>query len=43
MPILGSIYVLLVLGFNLMLVVAKIIQFAYPHLVVLSMYVCWAR
>jgi len=38
---LGSIYVLLVLGFNLMLVVAKIIQFAYPHLVVLSMYVCW--
>lgn len=38
---LGSVYVLLVLGFNLMLVVAKIIQFAYPHLVVLSMYVCW--
>ncbi len=39
---LGSMYVLLVLGFNLMLLVAKIIQFAYPHLVVLSMYVCWA-
>ena len=38
---LGSVYVLLVLGFNLMLVVAKIIQFAYPHLVILSMYVCW--
>ncbi|NLS44924.1 MAG: branched-chain amino acid ABC transporter permease [Firmicutes bacterium] len=38
---LGSMYVLLVLGFNLMLLVAKIIQFAYPHLVVLSMYVCW--
>jgi len=33
---LGSIYVLLVTGFNLMLLVARIIQFAYPHIVVLS-------
>lgn len=38
---LGSIYVLLVTGFNLMLLVAKIIQFAYPQIVVLSMYACW--
>jgi branched-chain amino acid transport system permease protein len=38
---LGSIYVLLATGFNLMLLVARIIQFAYPHFVVLSMYVCW--
>jgi len=38
---LGSIYVLLVTGFNLMLLVARIIQFAFPHIVVLSMYVAW--
>jgi branched-chain amino acid transport system permease protein len=38
---LGSIYVLLVTGFNLMVLVARIIQFAYPHMVVLSMYACW--
>ena len=38
---LGSIYVLLVTGFNLMILVARIIQFAYPHIVVLSMYACW--
>jgi branched-chain amino acid transport system permease protein len=38
---LGSIYVLLVTGFNLMLLVGKIIQFAYPHIVVFSMYTCW--
>ncbi len=38
---LGSIYVLLVTGFNLMLLVAKIIQFAYPQIVVISMYTCW--
>jgi len=38
---LGSIYVLLVTGFNLMVLVARIIQFAYPHFVVLSMYACW--
>lgn len=38
---LGSIYVLLVTGFNLMLLVAKVIQFAYPQYIVLSMYSCW--
>lgn len=38
---LGSIYVLLVTGFNLMILVARIVQFAYPHFVVLSMYACW--
>lgn len=38
---LGSIYVLLVTGFNLMVLVARVIQFAYPHIVVLSMYACW--
>ena len=39
---LGSIYVLLVTGFNLMLLVARIIQFAYPQFVILSMYAGWA-
>jgi branched-chain amino acid transport system permease protein len=38
---LGSIYVLLVTGFNLLLLVAMIIHFAYPQVVVLSMYVAW--
>jgi branched-chain amino acid transport system permease protein len=38
---LGSIYILLVTGFNLMLLVGKILQFAYPHIVVFSMYTCW--
>ena len=38
---LGSIYALLVTGFNLLLVVGGIFQFAYPHIVVMSMYVCW--
>ena len=38
---LGSIYILLVTGFNLMLLVGKIIQFAYPYIVVFSMYTCW--
>ena len=38
---LGSIYVLLVTGFNLMLLVARIIQFAYPQFVVLAMYASW--
>lgn len=39
---LGSIYVLLVTGFNLMLLVARVIQFAYPQFVVLSIYASWA-
>ena len=38
---LGSIYVLLVTGFNLLLLVAMIIHFSYPQVVVLSMYVTW--
>jgi branched-chain amino acid transport system permease protein len=38
---LGSIYVLLVTGFNLLLVVAMIIHFAYPQVVVFAMYVAW--
>lgn len=38
---LGSLYVLLVTGFNLMLLVAKVIQFAYPQFVVLGMYMSW--
>lgn len=38
---LGSIYALLVIGFNLLLVVGGIFPFAYSHIVVLSMYMCW--
>jgi len=38
---LGSIYVLLVTGFNLLLLVAMIIHFSYPQVVVFSMYVSW--
>jgi len=38
---LGSIYVLLVTGFNLLLVVAMIIHFSYPQVVVFSMYIAW--
>ena len=37
----GSIYVLLVTGFNLLLLVAMIIHFAYPQVVVFSMYITW--
>jgi branched-chain amino acid transport system permease protein len=37
----GSIYVLLVTGFNLLLLVAMIIHFAYPQVVVFSMYMTW--
>jgi branched-chain amino acid transport system permease protein len=39
---LGSIYVLLATGFNLLLLVAMIIHFAYPQVVVFSMYIAWA-
>lgn len=39
---LGSIYVLLVTGFNLLLLVAMIIHFSYPQVVVFSMYISWA-
>ena len=38
---LGSIYVLLVTGFNLLLLVAMIIHFSYPQMVVFSMYISW--
>lgn len=38
---LGSIYVLLVTGFNLMFLVGKIIHFSYPYIVVISIYACW--
>jgi branched-chain amino acid transport system permease protein len=38
---LGSIYILLVTGFNLLLLVAMIIHYSYPTVVVLSMYVAW--
>ncbi len=39
---LGSIYVLLVTGFNLLLLVALIIHFSFPQVVVLSMYISWS-
>jgi branched-subunit amino acid ABC-type transport system permease component len=39
--ILGGIYALLVTGFNLLLLEGGIFQYAYPHLLVLSMYVSW--
>jgi branched-chain amino acid transport system permease protein len=39
---LGSIYVLLVTGFNILLLVAMIIHFSYPQVVVFSMYITWA-
>ena len=39
--IIGGIYALLVTGFNLLLLEGGIFQYAYPHLVVLSMYICW--
>lgn len=39
---LGSIYVLLVTGFNLLLLVAMIIHFSYPQMVVFAMYITWA-
>lgn len=38
---LGSIYALMVTGVNLIYSVASVVQFAYPHTVVLSMYVAW--
>ena len=38
---LGSIYVLLVTGFNLLLLVAMIIHFSFPVVVVFSMYISW--
>jgi len=37
----GSIYALLVTGFTLLLVVSGAFYFAYPHVVVMSMYIGW--
>jgi branched-chain amino acid transport system permease protein len=39
---LGSMYALLVTGFNLLLIVAGVVQYAYAHIVVIGMYVAWA-
>jgi branched-chain amino acid transport system permease protein len=39
--VLGSIYALVVTGFNLLLLGGGVIQFAYPNIVVLAMYVMW--
>lgn len=39
--VLGSIYALMITGFNLMRSVAFVTHFAYPHVVVLSMYTGW--
>ena len=38
---LGSIYALMVTGLNLVVLVGRVVQFAYPHVVVLSMYAAW--
>jgi branched-chain amino acid transport system permease protein len=38
---LGSIYVLLVTGFNLLVLAARIIHFSFPATVVFSMYAAW--
>jgi branched-chain amino acid transport system permease protein len=38
---LGSIYVLLVTGFNLLLLVAVVIHFSFPVVTVFSMYMAW--
>jgi len=37
----GGIYALLTTGFNLLILVAGTLNFAYPHMVVMSMYVSW--
>jgi branched-chain amino acid transport system permease protein len=37
----GSMYALGVTGFNLLMLVSGVVQYAYPHLVVLAMYVAW--
>jgi len=37
----GSIYALLAVGINLLSLVKGIFHFSYPHITVLSMYVCW--
>ncbi len=37
----GTIYSLLVIGFNLLVLVTGIFPYAYAHIVVFSMYMCW--
>jgi branched-chain amino acid transport system permease protein len=37
----GSVYALVVVGMNLLLLVRRITHLAYPHIVVMSMYVMW--
>ena len=38
----GSMYALLVTGFNLLLLVGGVIYYSYPHVVVMAMYAAWA-
>ncbi len=37
----GSMYALIVTGFNVLFLVGGVIQYAFPHIVVISMYVSW--
>jgi branched-chain amino acid transport system permease protein len=37
----GSMYALVVTGFNLLLLVSGVVQYAYAHIVVIGMYVAW--
>ena len=37
----GSMYALVVTGFNLLLLVAGIVQYAYAHIVLIGMYTAW--
>lgn len=37
----GSMYALVVTGFNLLLLVSGVVQYAYAHVVVIGMYVAW--
>jgi branched-chain amino acid transport system permease protein len=37
----GSVYALIVTGFNLLLLVAGVVQYAYAHIVVIGMYTAW--
>lgn len=37
----GSMYAIVVTGFNLLLLVSAVVQFAYAHVVVISMYTAW--
>lgn len=39
--VVGSMYGLITIGFNLMFLVAGVVQFAYPHIVVMGMYAAW--